>query len=106
MGTPGTTNGLPFATANGTPKGGGGASGGNDFLTKPQGSRAPSGGGFDPVTQHRPQPPMKTQAGLPDAASVPNGGKILKADPGKVAVSAGGDAERLGSEKKPFRVGK
>lgn len=102
----GTTGGLPFATGGGQTKApAASGSGGNDFLTNPRGTPGAGGGGFDPVSQSR-QQTTHVCPGLPDAASIPNGGKILKADPGKVGVSAGGNAERLGSEKRPFSVRK
>lgn len=102
----GTTGGLPFATANGTTKAPtGGSSGSHDFVTDPQGS-GPKSGGFDPVTMNRPQPPMKTQAGLPDADNIPAGGKILKADPGPVSAKVSGTAQSPAATTKPFRLGK
>jgi hypothetical protein len=105
----------PFTTADGKPvsPGGGGASGARDFTkeNRPQGGDEKGGasfngnnsGGRDFTQESRPQPAMKTQAGLPNAETIPEGGKILKADPGPVSQKVSGTAQPLANHK-PFRT--
>src|SRR5579862_155872 len=90
MANTGTKDGLPFATANGTPKTPTSSKGSADFVAKKAGDIDKSGSTYDPVTMNRPQPAMKTQAGLPNSESIPSGmgGKILMADPGAASANA------------------
>jgi hypothetical protein len=85
----------PFATPGGKPSNQGTTSGGGgfDFLKDPtskEGATKPA----DLIAEgNRPQPAYKALPGLPNAESIPAGGKILMADPGpvsKAANSAGG----------------
>jgi hypothetical protein len=99
----GTPDTLPFATKDGNTKAPAkGGSGGNDFLTDPQGKGTKGGVSFDPMKQSRSQPKMSAQAGKPDAASIPSGGKILLADPGAVSKKVSGTAAGP-IEPKPFK---
>jgi len=96
----------PFATKDGKPQNQGGTSSG---ATKwPEDKFTGSGdksGGRDFTKENRPQPPMKAQPGLPNAESIPAGGKELKADPGKVGANASGTSGGVaGSPNKPFKL--
>lgn len=88
----GTKDGLPYATADGKAKTPTSSKGSADFVAKKAGDIDTSGPSFDPTMMNRPQPAMKTQAGLPNSESIPSdmGGKILKADPGVASASAAG----------------
>ncbi len=92
----------PFATSGGKPVAPtSGASGAHDFVK--DNSTAPSGGGgFDVTKQNRPQAEADPRgAGNPDAAQIPQGGKDMLADPGK--VSAANSSNGGTSAPKPYK---
>jgi hypothetical protein len=92
----------PFATADGksTSKG---ASGSVDFVTDATAGASGGGTQLEEVLQNRPQPAYKAQVGLPNTASIPAGGKDLKADPGPVSQKVSGTAMPIGKVPRPFK---
>jgi hypothetical protein len=94
----------PFASKTGAPQNQGG-SGAKGFDYPRNAARTPGGAaGRDFTKESRPQPAFKTQAGLPNAESIPAGGKDLKADPGATAKGAGGVSGGVqGVTQKPFK---
>src|ERR1700722_14911564 len=92
---------TPFSTVDGKPQGQGTTgSGGHDFLTDPKGT--PTGGGGRDFTKEN-----RTQAGMkdgnpPNPNEIPEGGKILKADPGPVSKTAKANGLNTDAGHKPF----
>lgn len=82
----------PFATSSGKAQNQGQGGGGNDFLTKPEGTSSGTPQKDFIAEGNRPQKPPSANACPPNPASVPAGGKILLADPLKVSKTVAGDA--------------